>query len=96
MACREPGGCRSAGPAHARDGRDGRAAPDTRHARPPPVAILTAVPTGENTIEAMRLGAVDHLAKPIGRDGLRALMERLVSVPADIHLSRTRGDNAGG
>ena len=36
---------------------------------PPPVAVLTAVPTSDNTIEAMRLGAVDHLAKPIGRDG---------------------------
>ncbi len=49
----------------------------------PPVAILTAVPTGENTIEAMRLGAVDHLAKPIGRDGIRALMERLLPSPGD-------------
>jgi two-component system NtrC family response regulator len=49
----------------------------------PAVAILTAVPTGENTIEAMRLGAVDHLAKPIGRDGLRDLMKRLVSVPQE-------------
>jgi DNA-binding response OmpR family regulator len=36
-----------------------------------PVAVLTAVPTSDNTIEAMRLGAVDHLAKPIGRDGCR-------------------------
>jgi two-component system NtrC family response regulator len=44
----------------------------------PPVAVLTAVPTGENTIEAIRLGAADHLAKPIGRDGLRALLERLL------------------
>jgi two-component system NtrC family response regulator len=33
-----------------------------------PVAVLTAVPTAANTIEAMRLGAVDHLAKPVGRD----------------------------
>jgi two-component system NtrC family response regulator len=44
----------------------------------PPVAVLTAVPTSENTIEAMRLGAVDHLAKPIGRDGLRALLDRML------------------
>ena len=44
----------------------------------PPIAVLTAVPTSENTIEAMRLGAADHLAKPIGRDGLRALMERML------------------
>jgi two-component system NtrC family response regulator len=44
----------------------------------PPVAVLTAVPTSENTIEAMRLGAADHLAKPIGREGLRALLERML------------------
>ncbi len=41
---------------------------------PPPVAVLTAVPTSANTIEAMRLGAVDHLAKPIGRADLAALL----------------------
>jgi DNA-binding NtrC family response regulator len=44
----------------------------------PPVAVLTAVPTSGNTIEAMRLGAADHLAKPIGRDGLGALLERML------------------
>ena len=49
--------------------------------QPPPVAILTAVPTSENTIEAMRLGAADHLAKPIGRDELKRLLERML--PAD-------------
>jgi DNA-binding NtrC family response regulator len=48
----------------------------------PPVAVLTAVPTSDNTIEAMRLGAVDHLAKPIGRDGLRALLSRILPDPA--------------
>ena len=45
---------------------------------PPPVAVLTAVPSGENTIEAMRLGAADHLAKPIGRDELKRLLERML------------------
>jgi DNA-binding NtrC family response regulator len=47
----------------------------------PPVAVLTAVPTSDNTIEAMRLGAVDHLAKPIGRDGLRTLLLRMLPDP---------------
>jgi DNA-binding NtrC family response regulator len=53
-------------------------------ARPaaPPVAVLTAVPTSDNTIEAMRLGAADHLAKPIGRDGLRALLDRMLPATA--------------
>ena len=46
--------------------------------QPPPIAILTAVPTSENTIEAMRLGAADHLAKPIGRDDLKRLLERML------------------
>jgi DNA-binding NtrC family response regulator len=50
-----------------------RASPD-----PPPVAVLTAVPTAANTIEAMRLGAADHLAKPVGRADLAALIERLL------------------
>ena len=48
-------------------------------AAPPPVAVLTAVPTSANTIEAMRLGAADHLAKPIGREGLRDLLDRLLA-----------------
>jgi DNA-binding NtrC family response regulator len=47
----------------------------------PPVAILTAVPTSDNTIEAMRLGAADHLAKPIGREALQALLSRILPVP---------------
>jgi two-component system NtrC family response regulator len=50
------------------------------HARgdAPPTAVLTAVPTAANTIEAMRLGAIDHLAKPIGRMDLAGLMVRLL------------------
>ena len=57
-----------------------RARPDA-----PPVAVLTAVPTAANTIEAMRLGAVDHLAKPVGRADLFRLLARMLpaaSAPA--------------
>ena len=54
----------------------------TKH--PPPVAVLTAVPTASNTIEAMRLGAIDHIAKPIGRDDLFSLIGRLLPEPARI------------
>jgi two-component system NtrC family response regulator len=43
----------------------------------PPVIVLTAFATAENTIEAMRLGAFDHLTKPIGRDELNALLSSL-------------------
>src|SRR5439155_4758195 len=45
----------------------------------PPVVVLTAFASAENTIEAMRLGALDHLTKPIGRDELKALLHRLPS-----------------
>src|SRR5437773_4022057 len=45
----------------------------------PPVVVLTAFASAENTIEAMRLGAFDHLTKPIGRDELRVLLDRLPS-----------------
>jgi len=45
----------------------------------PPVVVLTAFASAENTIEAMRLGAFDHLTKPIGRDELKALLDGLPS-----------------
>ncbi|MBV8699179.1 MAG: sigma-54-dependent Fis family transcriptional regulator, partial [Bradyrhizobium sp.] len=45
----------------------------------PPVVILTAYASSENTIEAMRIGAFDHLTKPIGREELRQLILRLPS-----------------
>ncbi len=49
-------------------------------ARPeaPPVAVLTAFASAENTIEAMRLGAFDHLTKPIGREDLKSLLARML------------------
>jgi DNA-binding NtrC family response regulator len=43
-----------------------------------PVAIITAYATAANTIEAMRLGAFDHLTKPIGREELASLLARMV------------------
>lgn len=61
-------------------------------ADPPPVAVLTAVPTSANTIEAMRLGAADHLAKPIGREDLKALLARMLSAAAPAPLSPVADD----
>ena len=54
----------------------------------PPVAILTAHATAANTIEAMRLGAADHLTKPIDQAELRRVLDamltsRVAAVPAD-------------
>jgi two-component system NtrC family response regulator len=60
-----------------------------------PVAILTAVPTAANTIEAMRLGAVDHLAKPVGRADLAALLARMLppdSAPAETTPAEPAGE----
>jgi DNA-binding NtrC family response regulator len=45
----------------------------------PPVVVLTAFASSENTIEAMRLGAFDHLTKPIGRHDLALLLARMIS-----------------
>lgn len=47
--------------------------------RPPPVTILTAHATATNTIEAMRLGAFDHLTKPIGRTDLARVRGSMVA-----------------
>ena len=41
-----------------------------------PCIMLTAYASGANTIEAMRLGAFDHLTKPIGRSALAQTLER--------------------
>ncbi|MBK1657239.1 sigma-54-dependent transcriptional regulator [Paracraurococcus ruber] len=44
----------------------------------PPVAILTAYASASNTIEAMRLGAFDHLTKPVGRADIAELLGRML------------------
>jgi DNA-binding NtrC family response regulator len=44
--------------------------------------VLTAFASAENTIEAMRIGAFDHLTKPIGRQELRELLARMLARPA--------------
>jgi DNA-binding NtrC family response regulator len=50
---------------------------------PPPVTILTAHATATNTIEAMRLGAFDHLTKPIGRAQLARVLEHMIASAAE-------------
>jgi DNA-binding NtrC family response regulator len=49
------------------------------HPNPPTVTVLTAHATASNTIEAMRLGAFDHLTKPIGRDELVRVLQRMLA-----------------
>jgi DNA-binding NtrC family response regulator len=47
--------------------------------RPPPVTVLTAHATAANTIDAMRLGAFDHLTKPIGREELSRVLAGMLA-----------------
>ena len=65
---------------------------------PPPVVILTAYANADNTIEAMRLGAFDHLTKPVGRAELASVIERMlpngsreIAEPAQ-HVARFEND----
>ncbi|MHB2209923.1 sigma-54-dependent transcriptional regulator [Methylobacterium sp. CM6257] len=44
----------------------------------PPVTVLTAFASPANTIEAMRLGAHDHLTKPIGRADLAGALDAML------------------
>jgi DNA-binding NtrC family response regulator len=46
---------------------------------PPAVTMLTAHATAENTIEAIRLGAFDHLTKPIARADLRRALSGMLT-----------------
>jgi DNA-binding NtrC family response regulator len=51
--------------------------------------LLTAVATAANTSEAMRLGAVDHLTKPVGRADLLALVDRMLAPLPSLRASET-------
>lgn len=42
-----------------------------------PVVVLTAFATSDNTIHAMRLGAFEHLTKPVGRAAIATLLARI-------------------
>ncbi|WMY12685.1 sigma-54-dependent transcriptional regulator [Paraburkholderia phenoliruptrix] len=42
-----------------------------------PVVVLTGYARSDNTIGAMRLGAFDHLTKPVGRGDIARLLERV-------------------
>jgi DNA-binding NtrC family response regulator len=55
----------------------------------PPVVMLTGFASSDNTIGAMTLGAFDHLTKPVGRQAIQSLIERIVSSTA---TSETSGE----
>ena len=55
-----------------------------------PVVMLTAYATSDNTIGAMRLGAFEHLTKPVGRDEIAALLARILATRSE--YARAAGD----
>jgi two-component system NtrC family response regulator len=64
-------------------------------ARLPPVIVLTAYASGNNTIEAMRLGAFDHLAKPVRRDAVAEVLARALRVETGEPSARRADPGAG-
>jgi len=60
------------------DGLQTLEAMHARLARVPPVIVLTAFASAGNTIEAMRLGAFDHITKPISREAVREVLGRVL------------------
>jgi two-component system NtrC family response regulator len=53
-----------------------------RESKPPtPVIVLTAFADSSNTIEAIKLGAFDHLTKPVGREDLKRVLTEALKRP---------------
>jgi len=77
------------------DGLQTLAAMQARLVRLPPVIVLTAFASAGNTIEAMRLGAFDHLAKPISREAVREVLERALQQHAAASPSGVPQDGDG-
>ncbi|MEZ2352640.1 sigma-54-dependent transcriptional regulator [Caballeronia sp. RCC_10] len=79
-------------------GADGLAVLETLRKTPGlqtvPVVMLTAHATSDNTIGAMRLGAFEHLTKPVGREEIAALLERILSAQRDTPAARGFADEA--
>jgi DNA-binding NtrC family response regulator len=61
----------------------------------PPTAVLTAHATAHNTIEAMRLGAFDHLTKPIGRAALARVLTAMLTAGVEKHWVSTNSGETG-
>ena len=60
-----------------------------REAKPKvPVVVLTAFADSSNTIEAIKLGAFDHLTKPVGRLDLQRVLSAALKKPKPITNER--------
>lgn len=49
-----------------------------------PVAVITAFGSAENAVAALKAGAFDYLAKPVGLEQLRALVKSALQLPASV------------
>ncbi|SFM75079.1 sigma-54 dependent transcriptional regulator [Variovorax sp. OV329] len=78
------------------DGLQALAAMRARLARLPPVIVLTAFASGGNTIEAMRLGAFDHLTKPVRRDAVIDVLARALHAEAAALAGQASGAHEDG
>ena len=57
-----------------------------------PVVVMTAFGTVKTAVDAMKLGAVDFLEKPVELDDLFAMVERLVAAPHAPAMFQPPGD----
>lgn len=71
-----------------------RARLDDAQARQVPLVMLTAHVSSGNTIEAMTLGAFDHLVKPVGRADIVEVVERALLSRADAQAAATETPQA--
>ena len=74
------------------NGLEALAALKQRMPHAPPVVMLTAYVSGANTIDAMKLGAFDHLAKPVGREDVREALDRMLR--REQAMQASTGDSA--
>jgi two-component system NtrC family response regulator len=63
-----------------------------RGAPPVPVVMLTAFASSSSTIEAMKLGACEHLTKPVARREIDELLARLLSKSAAVERTMAPDD----
>ncbi|MBV8278244.1 MAG: sigma-54-dependent Fis family transcriptional regulator [Verrucomicrobia bacterium] len=54
-----------------------------------PIIVLTAFADSSNTIEAIKLGAYDHLTKPVGREDLKRVLAEALKRPQVTEASGT-------
>jgi two-component system response regulator PilR (NtrC family) len=56
----------------------------------PPVAVITAYGSADNAVAALKAGAFDYVAKPVGLEQLRALVKSALSLPDRANVAPAR------